>query len=319
MGRTDVRLMTVDNPFGMDPDDPNGLDDRLVMDPELHLPLDEPVKLLLRSKDVLHDFAVAEFRVKMDLVPGMVTYMWLTPTRTGEFVVLCEELCGVAHYTMRGRVIVETRDEFDTWLAQQPTFADRLAMNEGDAVTGQAQYAVCSACHGAQGEGVPAMNAPKLAGQEGWYIKKQIENFKNGLRGSHEDDVYGQQMAPMAATLVDEAAINNVIAYINTFPDEKPAATISGDVERGGDIFNTTCVSCHGANGEGVWSLNAPRMTGMDDWYLATQLANFKSGVRGGHRRDYYGEQMSFMARTLVKDSAINDVVAYMNTLEAAE
>ena len=63
MGRTDIGLVTVDNPFGMDPDDPNGLDDRLVMDPELHLPLDEPVKLLLRSKDVLHNFAVAEFRV----------------------------------------------------------------------------------------------------------------------------------------------------------------------------------------------------------------------------------------------------------------
>ena len=319
MGRTDVALMTVDNPFGMDPDDPHGLDDRLVMDPEVHLQLDQPVKLLLRSKDVLHDFAVAEFRVKMDLVPGMVTYMWLTPTRTGEFVVLCEELCGVAHFTMRGRVIVETKEDYDSWLEQQPTFADHLAMADGDVATGQAQYAVCSACHGAQGEGIPAMHAPKLAGQDGWYIKKQIENFKDGLRGSHEDDVWGQQMAPMAATLVDESAINNVIAYINTFPDKQPAATISGDVERGGDIFNTTCRSCHGANGEGVWSLNAPRMAGMDDWYLASQLENFKSGARGAHRRDYYGEQMGFMARTLVKDSAINDVVAYLNTLQASE
>jgi cytochrome c oxidase subunit 2 len=319
LGRTDVRMMTVDNPFGMDADDPNGLDDVLVMDPEVHLVLDQPVKLLLRSKDVLHDFAVAEFRVKMDLVPGMVTYMWLTPTRTGEFVVLCEELCGVAHFTMRGRVIVETREEYDAWLAQQPTFADRLAMTAGDAEAGQAQYAMCSACHGAQGEGNPAMHAPKLAGQEGWYIKKQLANFKSGLRGAHEDDVWGQQMAPMAAMLPDEAAINNVVAYLDTLPDVVSAPTISGDIERGGDIFNTTCVSCHGPKGEGVWSLNAPRMVGMDDWYLATQLMNFKKGIRGAHRRDYYGEQMGFMAKSIVDDSAVNDVIAYLNTIQASE
>jgi cytochrome c oxidase subunit 2 len=319
MGKTDVALMTVDNPFGMDPEDPAGMDDVLISDPELHLPLDQPVKLLLRSKDVLHDFAVAEFRVKMDLVPGMVTYMWLTPTRTGEFVVLCEELCGVAHFTMRGRVVVETQEDFDAWLAKQETFADRLAITGGDATAGQAQYAVCSACHGAQGEGNAAMHAPKLAGQEGWYIKQQLRNFKSGLRGAHEDDTWGQQMAPMAATLVDEAAVNNVVAFLDTLPDSPSATTISGDIERGGDLFNTTCVSCHGGNGQGVWSLNAPRMVGMDDWYLATQLENFKTGIRGAHRRDYYGEQMSFMARTLKKDSDINDVVSYLNALQTSQ
>jgi cytochrome c oxidase subunit 2 len=315
MGKTDVARMNVDNPFGMDPEDPAGMDDVLVFSPELHLPIDEPVKLLLRSKDVLHDFAVAEFRVKMDMVPGMVTYMWLTPTRTGEFVVLCEELCGVAHFTMRGRVVVETRDEFDSWLAAQPTFADTWHEAEGDAIAGQAQYAVCSACHGAQGEGNAAMHAPKLAGQDAWYIRKQLENFRNGVRGTHEDDVYGQQMAPMAATLADPASVNNVIAYLDTLPDNAPAATISGDIARGEELFNT-CVSCHGDKGQGIWSLNAPRLTGMDDWYVAGQLENLKQGIRGAHRRDYYGEQMAFMARTLVRDSDINDVVAYLNTLQ---
>jgi cytochrome c oxidase subunit 2 len=318
LGKTSVAFMDVDNPFGMDPDDPAGMDDKLVSDPELHLPLDKPVKLLLRSKDVLHNFTVAEFRVKMDMFPCMSTYMWLTPTRTGEFVVLCEELCGVAHFTMRGRVVVDTQDDFDQWLASQDTFADRLALSQGDAEAGQAQYAVCSSCHGAQGEGNLAMNAPKLAGQDAWYIKKQINNFKNGTRGSHEDDVNGRTMAAMAATLVDETAINNVTAYIDTLPDHNVASTISGDVERGEDLFNT-CVSCHGDKGQGIWALNAPRINGMDDWYVAAQLENFKKGIRGSHRRDYYGEQMAFMARTLIKDTAVNDVVAYLNSIQASE
>ena len=69
----------------MDPNDPYGQDDVLVASPEVHLPVGQPVKALLRSKDVLHDFAVPQFRVKMDLVPGMETYIWFTPIREGEF------------------------------------------------------------------------------------------------------------------------------------------------------------------------------------------------------------------------------------------
>ena len=111
LGKTDVKLMTLDNPFGIDPNDPVGQDDVLVNSPQLHLPINKPVKLLLRAKDVNHQFAVPQFRVKMDMVPGMVTYFWFTPTRTGEFDALCEQLCGVAHYIMRGRVVVDEQDE----------------------------------------------------------------------------------------------------------------------------------------------------------------------------------------------------------------
>ena len=82
-GAVESRYVSDDNPFGMEADDPYGQDDVLIFGPTVHVPVDKPVKFNLRSKDVLHDFAVAQFRVKMDLVPGMVTYIWLTPTRTG--------------------------------------------------------------------------------------------------------------------------------------------------------------------------------------------------------------------------------------------
>jgi cytochrome c oxidase subunit 2 len=123
LGTSSTRLVSDDNPFGINPKDPNGKDDVLIEGDDLHLRLDQPVKMLLRSIDVLHDFYVPQFRAKMDLVPGMVTFFWMTPTRAGTFDVLCAELCGVGHHTMRGTVIVDAKGAFDRWLGEQETFA----------------------------------------------------------------------------------------------------------------------------------------------------------------------------------------------------
>lgn len=124
LGRSDSRLIDIDNPLGVAPDDPAGADDVIVEAAELHLPIDRPVKMLLRSIDVLHNFYVPEFRGKMDMVPGMITYFWFTPTRTGEFEVLCAELCGVGHAYMRGYVYVDSAEDYQAWLDEQSTFAD---------------------------------------------------------------------------------------------------------------------------------------------------------------------------------------------------
>jgi cytochrome c oxidase subunit 2 len=316
LGAADSGAVTAENPFGMDPDDPNGQDDILVSESVMHLPLDRPVKLLLRSKDVLHDYAVAEFRVKMDLVPGAVTYMWLTPTVAGTYDILCEELCGLGHHVMRGRVTVEDSASYDAWLASQPTFAELQALAEGDPAQGQAMYAVCAACHGANGEGNIALNAPKLAGQEDWYMRRQISYYKRGIRGTQPGDEFGPQMAPMANTLATDAIVSNVAAYIASLPDVEVADTITGNVEVGRELYDYTCGVCHSANGEGIWAVNAPKLAGMSDWYLARQLQYFKTGARGAHRDDEFGFQMVSMVQALADEQAINDVVAYINTLE---
>src|SRR5690606_27440975 len=274
-GRTSTRLVSSDNPFGMYPEDPDGQDDVLVSSAEVHLPVNRPVRFWLRSKDVLHNFTVAQFRVKMDLVPGMETHMWLTPTRTGRFEVLCEELCGIAHHSMRGAVVVEEQEAFDEWVASWPTWAELAARPPGNATAGAAQYAVCSACHGPRAEGMPALNAPKLAGQDPWYIEQQLENYRTGLRGAHEADTYGRQMAPMARTLATPEAVANVLAYLAGLPDEPPAHTVEGNVAAGAKRY-AVCAYCHGARGQGIEHMNAPRLAGMSDWYLVRQLENFK-------------------------------------------
>lgn len=313
-GDVSIRYASVDNPFGMDPEDPAGQDDVLVMDPILHLPVGEDAHVLLRSTDVLHNFTVPQFRVKMDLVPGMVTYQWFRPTQVGTYEVLCEEHCGVGHFAMRSKVVVEESADFDAWLDAQPTFADTLARPAGNATAGAATYGVCAACHGVQGEGNQALNAPKLAGQEAWYIRRQIAKYQNGMRGASADDVAGMQMAPMARTLATPAMLENVIAHIETLPDEETAATITGDAERGAKLYQS-CAVCHGPQAEGRWNTNAPRLAGMSDWYLANQLVNFQNRVRGGHADDIYGDQMYMIAASLIGDEAINDVIAYINTL----
>ncbi|MDP6994518.1 MAG: c-type cytochrome, partial [Woeseiaceae bacterium] len=68
-------------------------------------------------------------------------------------------------------------------------------------------------------------------------------------------------------------------------------------------------------NAEGIQAINAPRMAGMTDWYMASQLKNFREGIRGGHPEDYYGKQMGFMGRQMQDDKQINDVIAYINSL----
>ena len=312
-GHTDARLITVDNPFGINPDDPSGQDDILVDDAIVHIPVNEPVLFWLRSKDVLHNFTVAQFRVKMDLVPGMETYMWLEPTVVGEYEILCEELCGIAHHAMRGRVVVDEPADYQAWVASQPTFAELQAKAPGDPALGAASYAVCSACHGAQAEGLALLNAPKLSGQDPIYLKRQLQNYKAGLRGIHEDDVNGRIMAPMAATLVTDAMIDNVIAYIGTLDDIPAPATLDGDVAHGAKLY-ALCANCHGKDGQGI-KMNAPRQAGINDWYLLSQLKNFKQGLRGRHPQDLGGKQMRAMALTLQDEQAMLDVIAYINSL----
>ena len=201
LGTTDPRFVSGTNPLGLNPDDPNGQDNILVMGPEVHLPLNRPIKVLLRSKDVLHDFYVPPFRARMNMVPGMVTSFWFTPTKTGRFDILCAQLCGLGHYNMRGHVVVEEQAAFDTWLAKQQTFAMTLAKvaastavpAEGAAVAGAsasaadlvaqgralAQSKGCVGCHSVDGSvGV----GPSWKGLYG-----STQTFSNGSSATVDD------------------------------------------------------------------------------------------------------------------------------------
>jgi len=123
------------NVLGLDWKDKHNLDDIIVQNGELHLVVGKPVKLLIGSRDVIHDVGLTHFRMKMDAVPGITTTMWFTPTITTDsmkvltndpdfvYEISCDQVCGKGHYSMRGTVIVQTQQEYDAWLAgQQPYY-----------------------------------------------------------------------------------------------------------------------------------------------------------------------------------------------------
>jgi cytochrome c oxidase subunit II len=117
-GRTDPKLITLDNPLGMDPTDPHGKDDLIGLN-VLHAVVNRPVKIRLRSKDVIHGFFLPNLRVKQDAVPGMTIEFWFTPDRTGRFEVACTQLCGFGHYEMKAVLIVQSAEEFAAWVREQ--------------------------------------------------------------------------------------------------------------------------------------------------------------------------------------------------------
>jgi cytochrome c oxidase subunit 2 len=117
-GRVDpasINLRT--NPLGLVGEDPAAADDVVVR--ELHLVENRAVHVRLRSKDVLHSFFIPQFRVKQDAVPGMTIDVIFQPTKAGGYEIACAELCGVGHYIMRGKIVVEPQAAFDVWLASQ--------------------------------------------------------------------------------------------------------------------------------------------------------------------------------------------------------
>jgi cytochrome c553 len=204
-------------------------------------------------------------------------------------------------------------------------FADSAAPGGGGAnatgVAGSAaasdatpvDYAFCTVCHGAHGNGNPAINAPKIAGIEPWYLKQQLASFRAGTRGTKLTDEPGMEMQPVGLQL-DDSAIDAVAAYVAKFEPAAPPVTVHGDAKRGRSLY-ATCSGCHGASAEGNSALKAPALAGQTDWYLVRQLERFRSGERGFAAEDTPGVTMRAAAGALPDAKAVNDLVAYINTL----
>jgi len=177
------------------------------------------------------------------------------------------------------------------------------------------EYVYCTVCHGVQLMGNSITKSPRLSGMESWYVENQLHAFKAGWRGKHESDLIGMEMQPMAAALSDEQ-IKEVSAFVAATRSDAPPGTITGDADKGSAHYYSTCAACHGVRGEGNIALSSPALTGLNDWYLVTQMRNFRDGTRGSHAGDTYGMQMRASARLLPDDEAIRDVITYISTLQ---
>ena len=178
---------------------------------------------------------------------------------------------------------------------------------------GPALYAQCIACHGRKAEGVPSTGAPAIAGQDAAYLLRQLQAFRSGLRGTNPKDTYGAQMRAIALTLRDEAAVTAVAKYVAGLPKTTASGPAKADLRNGNNLYHGKCGACHGGKAEGNAALKAPRLAGLDTTYLQRQFSHFRDGVRGTDPKDVTGRQMAMMAKTLPKDSDLQDVIAFIH------
>ncbi len=135
LGKRNYTLINeANNVLGLDWKDPHNMDDIISGTGELHVVVNKPVKLLINSRDVIHDVGLPHFRMKMDAVPGITTTIWFTPTITTDsmkaitknpnfvYEISCDQMCGKGHYSMRGTVIVETPEQHKKWIESQKSY-----------------------------------------------------------------------------------------------------------------------------------------------------------------------------------------------------
>jgi len=189
-------------------------------------------------------------------------------------------------------------------------------LGKTDAATrGQEVFETCVPCHNADGSGNAAVGAPNIAGMKEWYVERELDKFRAGTRGMHFSDVEGMRMRPMALSLTSEDDVKAVARYVESLPPVRHASSLPGDPKAGETLY-ATCSSCHGDTGAGNQDLGGPQLAGVDDWYLATELRKFRSGVRGTNPKDREGRLMRPMARALPDEDGIRNVVAYVETLK---
>jgi cytochrome c553 len=188
------------------------------------------------------------------------------------------------------------------------------ALSPADPVRGRAYFTTCAGCHGNNAEGNVFMRAPRLTLQGNDYLLRQLRHFREEIRGG-VSDFYGWQMNGRAKALLDDRAIRDVLAYIDTLPDTSADDLTKGNTRKGRRLYNNNCSSCHGDNAEGSNSLKAPVLAGLEGWYQLEQLRKFKSGLRGAHNKDIPGQQMRAAMGPIKNEKAMQDIIKYINNI----
>lgn len=178
---------------------------------------------------------------------------------------------------------------------------------------------VCATCHGPTGQGSEALKAPPIAGLPAWYGLRQVNNFREGGRGTSAKEPQAMIMAAMVKALAP-AQLEQVTAFVETLPP--PTLSSSGlknaNLALGKELFEERCMECHRYNASGEMTFGSPPLVGLPDWYLLAQISKFKTGERAPVPGDPYGAKMVFASQFMETEEAMRGVAAYILTLNAA-
>jgi cytochrome c553 len=210
---------------------------------------------------------------------------------------------------------------FDLGMNQIEVFQAEMkaAENKGKQSSGKSLFAMnCISCHGNKGQGIDSIKAPQIAGQSKWYLTRQMKNFRSDIRGSHPQDISGVTMKNIAKTVIkNDDEIEILADYVSSLKGSQIHPTFKADIEKGKATYQGLCIACHGVDGKGNKQMNSPSLTKLNDWYMVSQLHNFKKGYRGKDDRDLAGKTMAPMALALSKEDMKN-VSAYILSLNSS-
>jgi len=186
--------------------------------------------------------------------------------------------------------------------------------SEAAPVTGAELFKACVPCHGAAGEGTPAIGAPAIASLPAWYVSAQLQEFQTGLRGKHADDTEGLRMQAMSRQMLTQVEVLAVASYVASLPGVTSPAKIASANASGAIAPLLVCATCHGARFEGNPVIKAPPLAGRDDWYISAQIRKFRAGIRGSAHGDEFGPVMQVNTRALAAEN-VDRVAAYVHAL----
>jgi cytochrome c oxidase subunit 2 len=195
---------------------------------ELHIPLNRNVRLIMGSEDVIHNFYVPAFRVKMDVVPGRYNTMWFRPTKIGKYHFFCSQYCGTNHAVMGGWVTVMDPAEYAAWLSGES--GDVNPVSAGERLFSQL---ACNTCHIANGTGrAPSLNGvygAKVLLADGTIVTADEAYIRESILEPKAKIVAGYQpVMPTFQGLVTEEQILNLTAYIKSLQSQPVPAKGAG-------------------------------------------------------------------------------------------
>lgn len=301
---------------------------------EFVVPVDQAVKLVMTSRDVLHSFFIPSMRVKQDVVPGQYTNLWFRPIKTGDYNVFCTEYCGKDHSTMLAKLKVVPADEYKRWVNDRSEEA--ALMQKSPAEQGADQYnKLCKTCHSMDGSKIIGPSFLKLFGKEEKLVDgstaKVDENYlKESMLNPGAKIVEGfQNVMPSFAGQLTDPQIEGLIAFIKTvdgtqkvvMPEKTEEVAATTPVDRGKNLYSQkACIGCHSLDGsklvgptfKGIYGRKGKLADGTEyeanDAYITNSIKEPNSQVVEGFA--------PAMPQMPMSDEEIKDIIEFLKTVK---